>query len=645
MHSQAPLFRDLQEEMYLAPEYSLADYDVLSQIGVSYMTQHELLDRLIHDLRRPSSRLRETPTLDLWHDTCASLLLSMLSSPIDKRVLKIIEGQKIIPLRQWRDDSIAPTGIAEWASANEFGSNPIYFSRSYIHQSQTPTANRNSLVIPRGLPIRVVHEESSVSSPRTNLFTKLGVSKIAPSTVMSAIFECHSRGDGHMRSFSVETLVSHLRYLFWFRDLRDPITQPLFVASNARANPPQMGLVTRPFYIKSNGLYDAWPLLRDAPALERSGIASFVSDDYADAEPDSARSYGHSWMQWLEQVVRLRRRPPLLEVSSFGAQLSLFMRYVLKYRPGDFIPIIQAHWTAEYRDKVENSRAAKELLSQTQVQCEGTIPTKLSLTYIPTPLLKSEAQRIGILEHTPFLRLPAPVNGERPDKWQFLSAFGVGTQADLGFYLDLLHYVQTSDHFGTSPVLEIVSKIYITIGSFCNWAQAALVMKKLTEGRGIYVPSNAVGQRWRQPGDCLWNAPPCVSIKSALVDHYGRDKKISTLFHTYLQVQDADINDYLDQLRFLKKKKLDVKGSPVSHEICADVYRELHKYQAKSDLLEHMRCACFWSLRIELTLLDKLLSQRVSSSCILSGSVHQTVCGATIPRFLIKSALQVLTPT
>ena len=645
MHSHTPLFRDLQEEMYLAPEYSLTDHTVLSQIGISYMTQHELLDRLLHDLRSPSSRLRGTPTFDLWHDTCASLLVSMLSSPIDKRIVKIIEGQKIIPLRQWRGDSNAPTEIAEWASANEFGSKPIYFSKSYISRSQNTTANRDSLVIPRGLPIRVVHEESSVSSHRANLFTKLGVSKIAPLTVTNAIFERHSRGDGLIRSFSVETLVSHLRYLFWFRDLRDPITQPLIVASNARATPPQMGPVTKPFYIKSNGLYDAWPLFRDAPALERSGIAAFVSDDYADAEPDSARSYGHSWMQWLEEVVRLRRRPPLLEVSSSAERLSPFMLCVLKCRQGDFIPIIQAHWTAEYRDKVDNSRTVKELLSQTQVQCEGTSSKKLSRTYIPTPLLKSEAERIGILEHTPFLRLPAPVNGEDHDKWQFLSAFGVGTQADLGFYLDLLHYVQTSDHFGTSPVLEIVSKIYITIGSLCNWAQAALVMKKLNEGRGIYVPSNAIGQRWRQPGDCLWNAPPCISIKSALVDHYGRDKNISTLFHTYLQVQDADINDYLDQLRFLKKTKLDAKGSPVSHEICADVYQELHKYQAKADLLEHMRCACFWSSRIELTLLDMLLSQRSSSSCIPSGTVHQNVCGATTLQFLIKSVSQVFTPT
>lgn len=591
-HNHAPLFEDLQEEAYLAPEYSCSDHSILNQIGIPYMTQRELLERFVDDLGRLRSKFRSTPASDPWHETCASVLLSMVSSPTNESLLRIIKGQRIIPLRSPSDEQITSTGIARWAGAMQLLDRPIYFSETYIVKSQNTTATRDSLLIPRGLDLRVVHEESSVGPQRRTLFAILGVTSCAPVTVTSAIFDFHRQSAGSKSGLSAATLVSHLQYLFWCHDAQGPITLPLLVVSSIRlkeTNSRLEGLVTRPFYIKTDSPYDAWSLLRDTLGLARDELVTFLSDEYMDAEPTSARSYGRSWLQWLEEVVRLRRRPRLLHHGSGSPRLSSMMLHVLKTHPADFIPTLQAHWAAEYQSDVAHSQAIKKLLSQTEVQCERTSPTALSQTYMPTKVLKAESKRIGLLEYTPFLQLPGLVNDEHHGMWGFLSTFGVGTHAGLDFYLDLLSHAQRLDNSGIMPVGDIVVRIYATIGKLCNWDKAPSVRQRLVEGHGIYDPLSVRGQRWWQPSACLWKSPSCISVKCGLADHYGSDKNISTLFRTYLQIEDVHANDYLDQLRYLKRTALDAKGTHLSHATCAEVYKELHGYQATAELLEHMR--------------------------------------------------------
>jgi hypothetical protein len=584
-HKNAPLFDDLSEEVYLAPEYACIDNTVLSQIGILKMTQLELLARLAHDLGRPSSRLRSTPASDPWHEACSSAFLGMLCAPTSERISQSIRAQKIIPLRQFGD----ARDVSEWINATEIAFNPVYFSKTRIDRALSPLTIYDSLTIPGGLELRVLHHQSSAGPQRRALFAKLGVTVCQPTIVTNAIFELH-RVNKFPRGQANATYVEQLRYLFWFCDVTRPITLPLQIISGLQTYFRRVpGSSAIPIYLRSENSFDAWSLLKGTPESDIDKLAAFVMTEYMNAEPGAAISHGRSWLQWLETVVGLRRWPILSTGAGLTARLSPLMLHILKARPADFVPTLQAHWTAEYEQIVAKSTTVKELLSSTEVQCEQIDPTALSRTWLPTEALKSEAGNIGLLERTAFLKLPGPVSDHPSDRWAFLSVFGVGMQPNLEFYLDLLGHAQSLDASGCLQVRDIVTKIYTKIGTMCNLKQATFVRDRLTKSRGIYVPSNAVGERWRQPAECLWDAPACISIKSALAIHYRHDQYITTLLRTYAQVQDIHVNDYLDQLRHLKRPKFGTKADVVSHKVCAEVYLELHKYQTTATLLEHLR--------------------------------------------------------
>ena len=589
-HDQSPLFEDLQKEVYLAPEYSRVDQSILTQIGIVFMTQHEFLERLQYDLGRTSSRLYNTPAMDPWHGTCSSALISMLSSPTNVTITMIIGTLKIIPLRSTCSSPSALTVVAEWTSSSEVRARPVYFPKTPIDIDRNTTATRDSILIPRGPKIRVMQKQYLIGPPcRRRLFAKLGVISCTPTLVKNAIFDLHSQLS--RPPMTVEFFVSHLQYLFWFYDLHVPITRPLLVAGEVRNSEFRADRATKPFYMKSESPFDTWSLLQNTPEPERDKLVAFIPNQYAAAESSSARSYGRSWLQWLEEIVGIRRSPPLLEKDSSHPRLSPIMLHILKSTPGKFVPTLQAHWAADYHQIVTDSDAVRKLISQTKVQCEQTSPFELSRTYLPTKELKAEAGRIGVLEDIPFLKLPDPSIGEDPLRWDFLSGFGVGTVADLAFYIDLLYYAKglVLDSSKRLQLPDIVRKIYTTIGKNCNLEQAVVVKQKLTENLGVYIPSEVETRHWWRPSECLWNAPSCICIKRALANHYGNDKNISTLFRTYLQVRDVDTNDYLDQLRYFKKWKSSVGGALFSHNDCAEVYQELYKHQITTELLEHMR--------------------------------------------------------
>ena len=587
MHDDMPLFEDLEQEAYLAPEYSCVAQSTLVEIGITDMTQLEFLERFVYDLGRTSSRFRTTPAADPWHETCSRALSRMLSSR-GKRAIQIIRKQKIIPLRSTSGMLSASWAVDEWISAFDLETGPAYFPETQIDKIHNTTATRDSVFIPRGLQMRVLYEKYSAGEWRRILFVKLGVIHCTPILVKNAIFDLHNRRIHP--TMSLATYVSHLQYLFWFYDLQSPITLPLYVAGESRNSGYTVDRATKPFYLKSEGPFDTWSLLQNSSELERDKLAAFISDRYAAAEWSSVRSYGRSWLQWLEEILCLRRRPPLLEGTSSSPRMSPIMLHILENSPESFLPTLQAHWAAEYQHIVTNSHAVKELISQTEVQCEQTSSSALSRTYLPTEALKAEAGRIGILEHMPFLKLPGPGAGEDPSKWDFLSAFGVGTIADLAFYIDVLRHSKTLEDPGHLLVLDMVHKVYTTIGKICNLEQAVFVRQKLTKFWSVYVPLEDINKRWWHPYDCLWNAPSCISIKCALANHYGNDNNISTLFRTYLQIQDVHTNDYLDELRYFKREKCNANGALVSHSLCAEVYQELHKHQATTELLQHMRC-------------------------------------------------------
>ena len=65
--------------------------------------------------------------------------------------------------------------------------------------------------------------------------------------------------------------------------------------------------------------------------------------------------------------------------------------------------------------------------------------TPLWEIHLPTAELKQQTSDLGLSHTVPFIKLPYALSHDLAD-WQFLKLFHVGCEADLGFYLEALHF-------------------------------------------------------------------------------------------------------------------------------------------------------------------------------------------------------------
>jgi hypothetical protein len=68
----------------------------------------------------------------------------------------------------------------------------------------------------------------------------------------------------------------------------------------------------------------------------------------------------------------------------------------------------------------------------------------------------------------------------------------------------------------------------------------------------VCVPGHSAEYQWKDLGECVWEGPPCLTMKTCLDIHYGQIPEIRTLFVNYLHVKNATYEDLLEELRDLK---------------------------------------------------------------------------------------------
>ena len=89
----------------------------------------------------------------------------------------------------------------------------------------------------------------------------------------------------------------------------------------------------------------------------------------------------------------------------------------------------------------------------------------------------------------------------------------------------------------------------------------------------IHVPAR--GSRtavWTKPDECVWKAPDFLTEWHSLSDLEGfrGNEKLTRLFTSVLNIEDADWTDYLNQLQVHKEKGL-------AHDRIEDIYRCLYQ--------------------------------------------------------------------
>jgi hypothetical protein len=427
LHDGAPIFGDLPNEKYLAPEYG--QHNVLEELGVKIINWSDFLERLQADLMSSHSKMRSLAPNDEWHASCAALLLEAFENAQAQVEQQKIKRMAIIPLLggQW----ISSVQVLTFG-----GPRPIYFPSTY------------DVPIPENLFLQLVEAGAASVLKRANLFRKLGVQNCAEEEVIGSINFRHQISTEGASHSSVPA--SHFKYLFHFGTSPDLLKNWLFVPTEAGC----LRKASKQLYFLSNEEYDTQQLLGSGCETKENGLAAFVRRELVEFESPHVRCRNLSWLEWLKRATGARYFPPLVEDPS-ASQLSPVMLAVLEQSCEKFVGLLQAHWNTEYESTISKLPQISSKLGECRVPCESKATRQLRSTYLPSIEIKSKVKELCVEREFPILKLPVTLDRTNYRRWRFLEDLGVGHKLDLRLYMLVLEEMRVSDNVVAQNVADV----------------------------------------------------------------------------------------------------------------------------------------------------------------------------------------------
>ncbi|KAH7082057.1 hypothetical protein FB567DRAFT_581505 [Paraphoma chrysanthemicola] len=545
LHNDEPLFPDLAEEIYLAKEYASRHRKHLSILGVTNLNWDDIVGLLQADVVRMSSRLKNTPPQDSWHETFSDLLLRLFLLPSQSRLQLQVKRLALLPL----------SGSSQWTGApgvSSGGPQKIYF------------ANVGTTPIPEHLPLSVLDRDASANSRRRAFSKAMGVEECTKATVFAKIKDRHcdlfGGPFGTFGSFKAPDLGhDHFFFLFCQRcsvdDIKTWVKVPLNTGETAKASDTNL-------YFPSDAEFDMFKLL---PTQNTS--AKYLAKSLFKAEPPTPSANNEDWSTWLARVTGARYFPPLTRIDNvrrFGMnrrQLSTEVQDVIKHKPVKFLGLLRAHWDVY---QMEANQVEQELRS-CQVLCRSGKMVPLHTTYLPTTEVITMVDELGIPARTmPMLSISLTTLDEITYRsWKFLEEFGVCSKPNMTFFVLAIQAMAGSDF--ESPDISKVTQIY------ANMAQMATVQHH-DQLRMIFDDSKEPtiwdqhDESWTFSSECIIDGPDFIRSKSVLERSYPGNDLLRGFFTTVLHIPTWTIQDIVEEIE--SREQWD-DGSTKIPEMCA----------------------------------------------------------------------------
>lgn len=394
---------------YVSSAYPTSVHPVLSHLGVGTPDSKWVSKKLQH-LQRSGS-LHDVNRSSAWYSDLAKVILTPLKSTHHSTYISELRNIPLIPLSDGRW-SVAPTA-----------SIPIYFPQSLGAR------------IPSGLPLTLVEGEACKCSHRTELFQLLGVKYCDASSIAKEIVGYHTILTRAIPS----DVVGHTKYLYHAKDQFTGIDMKkiyFYVANGSQL-------------LKGSVLYTDRPSSRELVELFSGyGDALFLHSVYfQDLQAMEKRQF----IDWLESAAGVAT-VPRLRTQSGGMHPDF--SWLLENRNDRVLDIVRRHWdiySSQVTSQIKLQLADRSFLCQTG----NLVPLRQS--FIPLPDLVENSREFCGSNSCSFLIL----SGGLPSDWGFLSAFDVGTEDSLGFYLWILE----QSGFKANPSVERAKKLYSEIQS------------------------------------------------------------------------------------------------------------------------------------------------------------------------------------
>jgi hypothetical protein len=563
-----PLFTDLDEEIYLAKEYTRKDLKLLEPYGLESMSPSDAITRVEKDLEKDphQSRMKNPTTDNEWHSLAARALVLLKNTATVGPAQDRLKQLRFVPLEN-----------GTWVSSS---SGPLYYSHS-----------SGSLAIPDDLDLSLVDSEAASNPDRRALFDKFGVIEALVKDVRALILKKPIRPVADAGTLAAS--ITHLKFLYLSEVLLEDDENQAKLRGyhvydqNMRARSPTKHDV----YLTTDDEYGPSELFKpqgDAPGFP----APFLHHDYIKEKPATPPGYSWGWEGWLQLRLRLRLQ---LRLAKKGPdrelELSSAFRYIEQHRPERLLGSLQRVWELERKEVTASADIMREL-RQVEVVCKGrdefALSEPLSTTYLPLPELEGKHSRYAEDEGFVFLDLSEPITSSTyRTKWGFLvDDLGVGCTDDLQFYLTILRTIRYSNAAAGVRRNTRVLDLYEVIHARCREADSfldsqaearydfscAYLKLQLTkdhrqainDGNLIYIPAHGSSPAtWTSSDKCLWNAREDMQTAYPLAHLYRivfhrSEEDLNVLrqfFKTVLGVKDCSWEDYLNEIRRLKDLK------------------------------------------------------------------------------------------
>ncbi|KAF4775175.1 hypothetical protein HER10_EVM0007465 [Colletotrichum scovillei] len=583
-----PLFDDLDAEVYVAEEYQIKDLSLLEPYGLKWLSADDRLARMERDLGQPidKSRMKNPSTSTQWHSLAASTIQRLVATASPQSLARI-RTLDIIPLRD-----------GSWTSINR-NRRPIYFPFC-----------RNGLEIPADLPLSLVCPEASTVDDRYKLFELLGVQTAAVEEVQQLIFEAP------VPTLKTEATllasVNNMKFLYSsYHDTSYGVESSTAIAKLFVFDQTMDIQLThrQDVYLATSSPYEPCRLLQPTPSQPDGCFVSFLHDQYSERPPETPAGSEQTWSDWLERVLRIRRRLRLTSSTS-PESLSPELDYVRVFRPESFIEALQHHWILLNHDDSSTVKFLRNL-RDLDITCKDGRDYPLAETTLP--LLELQAIVSSYLGDSTisFLQInEAAHSASYHSKWGFLvNELGVRAQDDVNLYLSILEKVIEGQPQQGSyrKILGLYEMIQLRYEESASKEQVATIVRNFCRQRHcILVPmyNNQEEQRraalgisaaenstliWRRPDTCVWAAPGVPYAYTALEGQFTNDcsedraDSLERFMKATLGIGDWDENCCIQELKHMKGENCD------DFDWVVEIYEFLHTCDMSESQLKDFR--------------------------------------------------------
>ncbi|KAF4634928.1 hypothetical protein G7Y89_g3181 [Cudoniella acicularis] len=282
-------------------------------------------------------------------------------------------------------------------------------------------------------------------------------------------------------------------------------------------------------------------VLEEAPY--NSGlVGSFIHPKYFKFVPPKRSESNPAFNAWLQECIGILRHPRLVDTKD-PTQLSPVFRYIIKARPEKLLETLKAHWSS-YAGVINADLASK--ISEVEVPNTNIGLAALNKTFISSEKLTAR-------------------------RGEFFSAFHVGIEDDLDFWLQILYYCKLSKGPFRYEIYEVIQwKVWVSSDSEDKLKVCKTPMTDresstdLSNSRTSFEEDaliyDMLGKIWTAPSACLWSKDDQVPGKSTISGQY---EDLKDLFAGVLKVKIPDLRLLVEELKRVAQSSPsinDVKG-------------------------------------------------------------------------------------